>query len=185
MKKLLSLVLSLSCALHGNDALFLAIKKSDPILVKSEIKKLASMDQKPSIKDKRMYIDFAEEVIIRRRNAIQFPIYECTPVYCNGMLSYYNKPVYKNAYTTDVDPEISFNCGVRLTLGAFGTVASLFYWLNSYTTSTGLVITTGVISFFTLLSAIVEIEINRKQHQEQLYENAIEIKHILMNFEVT
>lgn len=104
-------------------------------------------------------------------------------VYCNGMLGYYNKPVYKNAYITDENPEISFNCGVRFTLGALGTVASLFYWLNSNTTSTGLVITTGVISFFTLLSAIVEIETNRKQHQEQLYENAIEIKHILMNLE--
>lgn len=197
MKKLLLLISLFTFTLHGTDALLFAIKKSDPKLVKCEINKLILKGQKPSIKDKHMYIDFAEEVIIRRHNAIQLPsyiiqqphyyYYGAQPISCY----YTSQPVYTNAYTTDEDPEISFNCRVRCILGTLGTIASFFYLQNSITnykrayskTTANLVFASGVISFIALCSAIIEINLKRKYHQEQLYENAVEIKHILINME--
>lgn len=196
MNKICASLIFLSFTINCTDALFFAIKKSDPTLVKGEINKLIFKNQKPSIKDKCMYIDFAEEVIIRRRNAIQFPSYIIQqPHYYYGaqpISCYYtSQPVYTNAYTTDEDPEISLSCGLRCILGTIGTMASFFHWQNSITnykracskTTANLVFASGVISFIALCSAIIEINLKRKYHQEQLYENAIEIKHILINME--
>lgn len=179
-------------ALSAQDRLTNAIKLSNPRLVLQEINTRLSEGKPFSHKEQLFYLDFCEEVITRRRNAIQFPIYQSTPIYCNGVLTYYNKPVYTKAYTSDGEPEISVNCSLRCVLGTMGTIGALLYWYKSIInfprtygeTTNKLVFASGVISFIALFSAVIEIEAKRRQYQEELYENAIQIKHIVYEIPV-
>lgn len=189
--KLLLALLFLTLSLQAQDPIIAAIKLSNPLLVQKEIEKRAFEGNAISANDKLLYLNFCEEIITRRRNALQFPEYQTTPLYCNGMITYYSQPVYKKAFITDEEPEISFNCGLRFALGSLRTIAALLYWHNSITnykctyskTTNNAIIASGVISLIALFSAIIEIDINRKQYQEELYENAIKIKHIIYGIE--
>lgn len=192
MKKLIFYFILFPFFSYSQNQISQAIIESNPELVKQEISKRISAHEPITLVEQQYYIELCQEVITRRRNALQFPEYQTTPLYCNGMITYYSQPVYKKAFITDEEPGISFNCGLRFTLGTLGTIAALFYWHNSITnykrtyskTTSNAIIASGVISFIALLSAIIETDAKRKQHQEELYENAIKIKYLFYNLEI-
>jgi hypothetical protein len=193
IKKLIFCLILFSFSAYSKDHITQAIIKSDPELVKQEIKKRMVSNKPISKQEQLYYFDLCHEVIARRRNAVQFPAYVIQqPHYyyygAQPVPYYYSaQPVYTKAYPGDKDPEISFNCGLRCVLGTLGTIGALLYWFDSIAnfqdtyneTTDKLVFASGVISFIALFSAVIEIDAKRRQHQEELYENAIQIKHII------
>jgi hypothetical protein len=191
IKKLIFCLILFPCSAYSKDHISQAIIKSDPELVKQEINKRISSNNPINSQEQLYYLDLCHEVITRRRNAVQFPAYVIQQphyyYYSAQPVPYYYsaQPVYTKAYPGDNDPEISFNCGARGILGTLGTLAALLYWQNSLTnytyskTTDDLIIASGIISFIALFSALIEIDAIRRQHQEELYENAIQIKHII------
>ena len=163
------LILSVTYS-HAQDSLMLAIKRSNPALVKKEIG-IRSLTQNEQL----LYLNFCDEVIIRRRNAIQFPQY------------YEGKPIYTKAFPTDEEPHISVGCGLRLIGGLFGSIIGFPYFLdamyNSRMEYPKTAIAAEITALILLISAIVEIDENRKREQELLYENAIVIKHLISDVE--
>lgn len=196
MKKLLIIIILFPFCIYAKDPIMQAIIKSDPELVKHEINKRISSNKPINKQEQLFYLDLCHEVITRRRNAIQFPAYVIQQPYyyyygAQPVPYYYSsQPVYTKAYQNDKDPEISFNCGARGILGMLGTLGALLYWQNSLTnyryskTTDDLIVATGVISFISLFSALIEIDAKRRQYQEELYENAIQIKHIMYEMPV-
>lgn len=173
MKKIFILLLLLPVTIKCNDSLTNAIKKSDPELVKKEIAKRISSQKPLTIEDQRFYLNFCDEVITRRRNAIQFPQY------------YEGRPIYTKAFYSDEEPSIPINCWFRGIIGLVGTMAALPYcfpqitdYSNNHNNTMNFGITIEVISLCLFISAAYEIEVGRKLAQEQLYENAVQIKHL-------
>lgn len=199
MKKLLIYLTLLPFSIHAKDSLSDAITKSDPDIVRAEIKKRMVSNKPISQQEVLFYLDLCQEVVTRRRNAVQFPSYVVQQphyyYYGSQPVPYYTSstPVYTKAYANDADPEVSVNCALRCGFGLIGTIGSLIYWCNSMgrfydehnTTLDITVFALGLTSIISFVSALNEVEANKKQYQEKLYENAIQIKHLIYNIEAS
>lgn len=173
MKFLLSFLL-LPLSLYAQDSLLKAIKLSNPELVKKEIAYRIHQGKYFSYQEQLFYLNFSEEVITRRRNAIQFPNY------------YKGQAIYTPAFPTDKDPEISGNCALRGVVGLIGMLVAFPYCFPDYRTSNRTItiaVASEIISLILLTSSCVEYDMTRKAAQEQLYENSIQIKYLFYNIE--
>lgn len=181
MKRILIFIIFIPLLTHSHDAITNAIKKSDPDLVKQEIK-IQMLSNKPISKQEQLYyLDLCQEVITRRRNAIQFP-------------NYYNgSAVYTPAFPSDSISKISPADLFTFIASLAGTLLSLPIGISiaqeTRPPHDGLIMLSALTSEITCISVLIYIITKRqnelKYHQEELYENAIQIKHIVYEIPVT
>lgn len=158
-----------------------AIIKSNPELVKKELEKRIATNLPFSVEEQRFYLNFCDEVITRRRNAIQFPRY------------FDGRPIYTPAFPTDKLASPSSKEIAAFLIGLFGTLVSLPLGIsiaeNSTSSTDNLVMFTALLSevgcFSLLCYCLIKRYDDALNFQEQLYENAIEIKHIILNTTTT
>lgn len=177
-------LLLIPLSLSAHDKLTTAIKLSNPALVEQEITLRLSQGKPFSLKEQFFYLNFCEEVITRRRNAIQFPDYS------NG------SPIYTQAFSTDPVESISGRTTIKFLTGILGALATIPIcltiledkWLTQNERKFWTIVPFATETFFLylLISSLNEINqvvANRKKSQEQLYENAIQIKHRIYDIE--
>lgn len=180
MKLFIFSILFFTFNLHA-DALFDAIRKSNPALVKEEIQKKITTDMRFTEQEKQMYLDFAQEIITRRRNALSFPKYP------NGQ-----------ALATDsIEPQslLSFIAAAVGIIGTIGTIPiSIIFSVTYHDAVSKLTehekllsgIITGIIeasSIYLLYSSLQKIDANdaiRIKQREKLFSNAVKIKHMFL-----
>lgn len=181
MKKFFLSFILLPFAIQCQDTITKAIIKSDPELVRQEISLHIASGKGFTFKDKLRYIDFCEEVITRRRNAIQFP------EYYNGSA----RPT--RAFPTDEKrPPSKRECIVTLaSLAGFilglpiGLIIACHMEPPLDTAVALAACGTGLTSLIILCALACNEENELKKSQEQLYENSIEIKHLFIHLQVT
>lgn len=179
MKRILTLIIFIPFSSHSHDSITNAIIKSDIELVKQEIR-IRMLSNNPINKQEQLYyLDLCHEVITRRRNAIQFP-------------NYYNgSAVYTPAFPNDSIAKISKGDLFTFIASLTGTLLSLPIGISIAQETCppydGLVMLCALTSEITCISVLIYVTKKRqdslKYHQEQLYENAIAIKHIIYNIE--
>lgn len=179
MKKLLIIFILFPFCIYAKNPITQAIIKSDSELVKQEINKRISSNNPINPEEQRYYIDLCQEVITRRRNTIQFP-------------NYYNgSTVYTPAFPNDSVSEISAGDKFTFIASLAGTILSLPIGISIAQEKRppydGLVMLCAFASEITCFSILIYVLSKRqnelKYHQEELYENAIQIKHLIYNLE--
>lgn len=177
MKKLVLYLVISPVSVLCQDDIVKAIIKSDPKWVKIEISTRIKSGKPITNQERLKYIDFCEEVIVRRRNAIQFPKY------------FDGRPTYTRAFPTDKEPSISTGEAAAVIGSLLGLILSLPIGISIAEQTepplNGLVVLTALgseIACFVILWACLFRRDNElRKSQEDLYNDAIEIKHMFIN----
>lgn len=181
MKKFFLSFILLPFAIQCHDTITKAIIKSDPELVKQEISLHIASGKAFTFEDKLRYIDFCEEVITRRRNAIQFPeYYNGSARPARAFPTDETKPLSKREVVLGLASSAGFILGIPI-----GLVIAYHMKPPLDTVVASAACGTGLISLIILCALACHKEDELKKSQEQLYENSIEIKHLFIHLQVT